>query len=150
MDARVRCLTRAESVARTGGWDGQHSSSLTNWQNFCDGSHKRVAVSEGAGECNGGGGREIRRASVRLRHRHRTLPRHRSPPPVRPRSPRSFSPNRRRDLGTQQLDGSHDMLMRHGADGELSEEALMAEELVLEQDLVDDLLRTADQQRPAW
>jgi hypothetical protein len=39
--------------------------------------------------------------------------------------------------------------MRQGADAELDEEALVAEDLVLEEDLLDHLLRAADKGRAA-
>src|SRR5690606_5086142 len=58
-------------------------------------------------------------------------------------------PHDRRDLGAEQLDRAKHLVMRDGADAELREEAPMTEDLVLEQDLVDDLLRAADEQRAA-
>src|SRR5690606_27741599 len=48
-------------------------------------------------------------------------------------------PHRRRDLRPEQLDRAQHLVVRDGADTELREEALVAEQLVLEQDLVDDL-----------
>ena len=55
----------------------------------------------------------------------------------------------RRDLGAEQLDRAHDLRVRQRPDAELDEEAVVAEELVLEEDLLDDLLRAADEVRAA-
>ena len=48
------------------------------------------------------------------------------------------------DLGAEQLDGSHYLIVRHRADADLRHKALLAEELVLEEDLLYYLLRAAD------
>src|SRR3712207_7697718 len=46
----------------------------------------------------------------------------------------------RRDLGPESLDRLEDVGVLHGADAHLREVALVAEELVLEEDLLGDLL----------
>src|SRR5690242_705921 len=53
------------------------------------------------------------------------------------------------DLGAEQLDRVHDLRVRHRADADLREQALVTEDLVLEEDLLDDLLRAADRERAA-
>lgn len=58
--------------------------------------------------------------------------------------------HRRRDLSPEELNGAKDRGVRHGADTELGKEALVTEKLVLEKNLVDHLLRVADEQRPPW
>lgn len=50
------------------------------------------------------------------------------------------------DLGAVQLDGAHHAEVIGGADGDLQEEPIVAEEFVLEQDLLDHLLRISDDQ----
>ena len=62
--------------------------------------------------------------------------------------PHRFS-NRRRHHGSHQLDRVHDPLVRHRAERHLCEKAIMIEQLVLVQDLVDHFLRAADRQRSA-
>src|SRR5580692_1130844 len=53
----------------------------------------------------------------------------------------------RRDLGGEQLDHPGDFCKRQAADVDLRQEALVAEQLALIEDLVDDLLRAADENR---
>src|ERR1700733_12137197 len=55
--------------------------------------------------------------------------------------------NHRRDLGREQLDHAGDVRKRQAADVDLRQETLVAEQLALIQDLVDDLLRAADENR---
>ena len=55
----------------------------------------------------------------------------------------------RRDLAAEELDRAEDPLVRDAADRELHEEAVVPEDLVLEEDLLDDLLGGADEVRPA-
>jgi hypothetical protein len=54
-----------------------------------------------------------------------------------------------RHARAEELDGAHDPVVRHGADAELHQEAVVAEELVLEEDLLRHLLRAADEARAA-
>src|SRR5215204_3269737 len=60
---------------------------------------------------------------------------------------RELLANSRGDLGAEHLDGAHHLLMRNRADADLRHEALVAEELVLKEDLLCDLLRVADHKR---
>src|SRR3954454_18800743 len=53
----------------------------------------------------------------------------------------------RRDLGAVELDRAHDARVRHRAHAELHEEAVVPEGLVLEENLLDHLLRAADEVR---
>ena len=53
------------------------------------------------------------------------------------------------DLGTKQLDGAHHLLVGHRTDADLRHKAPVAEELVLEEDILHDLLRAADHERAA-
>jgi hypothetical protein len=62
---------------------------------------------------------------------------------------RKLSAHGRCDLGAEELDRPHDLRVRHRADAELNEKAVVVEELVLEEDLLDDLLRGADEVRAA-
>src|SRR5580704_31207 len=55
--------------------------------------------------------------------------------------------NDRRDLGREQLDHAGNVCKRQAADVDLRKETLMAEQLALIQDLVDDLLRDTDENR---
>src|SRR5450755_422458 len=55
--------------------------------------------------------------------------------------------NLRRHFCSQQLDRLHRIRVRQIPDADLRAEALVAEDLPLEQDLVDDLLRTSDGKR---
>src|SRR5580692_11643083 len=55
--------------------------------------------------------------------------------------------NDRRDLGREQLDHPGHVRKRQAADVDLCQETLVAEQLALIQDLVDDLLRAADKNR---
>ena len=71
------------------------------------------------------------------------------PPTRRVRGVAAPRAHDRRDLGAEQLDRAHDARVRQRADAELHEEAVVAEELVLEEDLLDDLLRAADEVRAA-
>ena len=57
--------------------------------------------------------------------------------------------HRGRDLGAEELDRAHDVGVRERADAELDQEAVVAEDLVLEEDLLGDLLRAADEVRAA-
>ena len=57
--------------------------------------------------------------------------------------------HRGRDLRPEQLDRTHDARVRQRADAELHEEAAVPEDLVLEEDLLDHLLRAADEVRAA-
>lgn len=50
-------------------------------------------------------------------------------------------------VGSEQLDRAHDRCMCQRSDAQLGQEALMAEDLMLEQDFLDHLLRTANHQR---
>src|SRR5690606_8487186 len=56
---------------------------------------------------------------------------------------------RRGNFRTEELDRAQDVRVGHGTHGELQEEAVVAEQLVLEEDLVDDLGRAADEVRSA-
>src|SRR3990172_7157126 len=73
-------------------------------------------------------------------------------PHVRPllRPHGGFAADDRSDLGPEQFDSAQHFVVRHRADGQLQEEPLIAEELVLVEDLVDHLLWAADQQGAAW
>src|SRR5918998_2290286 len=53
------------------------------------------------------------------------------------------------DLGAEQLYGPHDPIVRQRADADLGYKALVAEELVLEEDLLHDLLGAPDEERAA-
>ena len=64
-------------------------------------------------------------------------------------APRELRAHGRRDLGAEQLDRAQHPVVRQRADRELDEEAVVAEELVLEEDLLDHLLRAADEVRAA-
>ena len=55
----------------------------------------------------------------------------------------------RRDLGPEQLDRPHHVGVRQRADAHLQQEPVVVEDLVLEQDLLDDLVRAADEVRAA-
>ena len=55
----------------------------------------------------------------------------------------------RRDLGAEQLDRPHHVRVRDRADAHLPDVALIAEQLVLEQDLLGDLLGGPDGERAA-
>src|SRR6202451_804484 len=55
--------------------------------------------------------------------------------------------NDRRDLGREQLDHAGNVCKRQAADVDLRKETLMAEQLALIEDLVDDLLRATDENR---
>src|SRR5580704_18551480 len=55
--------------------------------------------------------------------------------------------NDRRDLGREQLDHPGHVRERQAADVDLRQETLVAEQLALIKDLVDDLLRAADENR---
>src|SRR6202044_440435 len=55
--------------------------------------------------------------------------------------------NDRRNLGGKHFDHAGDVRKRQAADVDLRQEALMAEQLALVEDLVDDLLRAADEDR---
>lgn len=50
----------------------------------------------------------------------------------------------RRDLGSEQLDGSEETIVRDRADRELEQEPVVVEDLVLEEDLRDEVLRRAE------
>jgi hypothetical protein len=52
-------------------------------------------------------------------------------------------------LCAEQLDGTQHLLVRHRTDADLRHKALVAEELVLEEDFLYDLLRAADEERSA-
>src|SRR6185312_1910795 len=56
-----------------------------------------------------------------------------------------LGPDQRRHLGPEQLDRAHHLGVREGADAELDQEALVAEEAVLVDDLRCHLLRVADE-----
>jgi hypothetical protein len=58
-------------------------------------------------------------------------------------------PNDWRHLRSKQFNRVHDVTVRHWADADLEEEALVTEDLVLKQDLFGDLLRAADDERAA-
>src|SRR3984957_17552846 len=60
---------------------------------------------------------------------------------------KSSSANHRCDLGREQLDHAGDFGKRQAADVDLRQETLVAEQLALIQDLVDNLLRAADENR---
>jgi hypothetical protein len=53
------------------------------------------------------------------------------------------------NLGAEQLDGAHHLVVRNRADADLRHKALVAEKLVLEEDLLRNLLRASDQERAA-
>ena len=55
--------------------------------------------------------------------------------------------NDRRDLGREQLGHTGNVCKRQAADVDLRKKSLMAEQLALIQDLVDDLLRATDENR---
>ncbi len=61
-----------------------------------------------------------------------------------------FAAHSRGNLSPQEFDSTHNLGVGHRADTELSKKALVAEELVLEKNLFNDLLGAADQQRTAW
>src|SRR5580700_5392270 len=61
--------------------------------------------------------------------------------------PADRTANHRRDLGGEQLDRARDVRERQAADVDLRQETLVAEQLALIEDLVDDLLRAADENR---
>src|SRR5687768_8735587 len=65
------------------------------------------------------------------------------------RTSRQRAPHGGRDLRPVQLDRSHDLIVRQGPDGELDEEPVVLEDLVLVEDLLHDLLRAADEIRAA-
>jgi hypothetical protein len=50
------------------------------------------------------------------------------------------------NLGAEQLDGAHHLVVRNRANADLRHKALVAEKLVLEEDLLRDLLRASDQE----
>src|SRR4051794_1783714 len=54
-----------------------------------------------------------------------------------------------RDLLAEELDRPHHLVVRHRADRDLQQEPLMPEDLMLEEDLVDHVLRAADEVRAA-
>jgi hypothetical protein len=54
------------------------------------------------------------------------------------------------DSGAEELDGAHDLVVGHRAYTELGEEALVAEDLVLVEDLVYGFLGAADGERAMW
>ena len=54
------------------------------------------------------------------------------------------------DLGGEQLDGAGGVGEGEATEADLGEEAVVAEEFVFPQDLVDDLLGTAGEQGTAW
>lgn len=56
-----------------------------------------------------------------------------------------FTANNRGDFGTQQFDGAHYFVVGHGADAQHEQEAVVAEDLVLVKDLLDDLIGCADE-----
>ena len=63
--------------------------------------------------------------------------------PIRPilcRASRQFLAHARDDLAAEKIDRAEDPLVRDPADRELQQEAVVAEELVLEEDLVDHFL----------
>src|ERR1700733_1200641 len=60
---------------------------------------------------------------------------------------KSSSANHRRDLSREQLDHAGHVRKRQAADVDLRQETLVAEQLALIQDLVDDLLRAAAENR---
>src|SRR4051812_7448415 len=53
----------------------------------------------------------------------------------------------RRDLGAEELDRAHDVLVGDRADADLRDVAVVSEELVLEEDLLGDLFGRADRER---
>ena len=59
---------------------------------------------------------------------------------------RGVAANGRSNLGREQLDHAGDFRKRQAADVDLRLEALVAEQLPLIENLIDDLLRTADEQ----
>ena len=64
------------------------------------------------------------------------------------RAPRDLRPHDGCDLGTEELDRAQDLVVRHRPDGDLEQEALVLEDLVLEEDLLDHLLGAAHEVRP--
>ena len=46
-----------------------------------------------------------------------------------------------RDFGAQQFDGVQQLIMRHGADAQLQQQAVMVEDAVLEQNLLNEVIR---------
>src|SRR5215212_8516665 len=56
--------------------------------------------------------------------------------------------DRRRHLRPEQLDRAQQLVVRHRPDAELREEAIVAEDLVLLEDLLGHLLRAAHEQVP--
>src|SRR3954471_23106408 len=65
----------------------------------------------------------------------------------RPYSARDGLADQRGYLGAEQLDGPHDVVVRHRPDRQLGQEPLVAEDRVLSDDLVGHLLGRAHQQR---
>ena len=62
-------------------------------------------------------------------------------------APLDFCPDGGCNNRSQKFDRPQHAVVRHGADGELGEVALVPEERVQVEDLVDDLLRVADRER---
>src|ERR1700682_1309920 len=58
---------------------------------------------------------------------------------------RQLLPTSRRHLGAKQLDRAHQVPVGGGTDAELEQGALMTEDTVLEEDLLDDLSRAANE-----
>jgi hypothetical protein len=56
----------------------------------------------------------------------------------------------RGDLGAEQFDGLHHRLVGHRPDRHLRQEALVAEELMLKENLLDHLLRASHQKVTSW
>jgi hypothetical protein len=82
------------------------------------------------------------RVSARCSIRILTPPRS-NPLLKRPSPPRSrLAPDGRSHPSAEELDGAHDLLVRKRAGAELHEKAPVAENLILEEDLFDHLLRT--------
>src|ERR687889_2944251 len=68
---------------------------------------------------------------------------------VRGRSAGDLLADGRGYLGAEQLDGSHRLLVGQRADADLGHKSIVAEVLVLVEDLLGDLLGAADGERPA-
>ena len=62
-------------------------------------------------------------------------------------APFDFGADDRRHLGAEELYRAHEAPVRHRADAELKQKALVAEDLVLKEDLLDYVLRAADEVR---
>ena len=90
----------------------------------------------------------LRRKIERRRRRATSAPTRASATASRP-EPLQRRADLRRHLGPEQLDRPHHVGVRQRADAHLQQEAVVLEDLVLEQDLLDDLVGAADEVRAA-